>query len=54
MIPDLGQYTVWVLGAYAASLALIAVLVIATLRRGLRVRAALHEVEGRQRARDAG
>ena len=54
MIPDLGKYTIWVLGAYGISLALIAVLLLATIRRGLRVRAALREVEGRQGARDAG
>ncbi|MFN3643878.1 MAG: heme exporter protein CcmD [Gemmobacter sp.] len=48
MIPDLGRHAVWVLSAYGASLALIAVLVGLTLWRAARVRRALRQVEERQ------
>ncbi|MEZ5913055.1 MAG: heme exporter protein CcmD [Paracoccaceae bacterium] len=48
MMPDLGKYAVAVLSAYGASLVLILVLVLATIRRGARVRRQLREVEARQ------
>lgn len=47
-MPELGKYAVTVLGAYGASLVLIAVLVAATLWRGAKMRRALREVEDRQ------
>ena len=52
MMPALGKYAVAVLGAYGASLALIAVLVAVTLWRGRRVRAEMEKVESRM-GRDA-
>ena len=45
MMPDLGKYAVEVLSAYAASLLLLAVLVVLTLRRGRAARAALRQAE---------
>lgn len=48
MMPDLGRYAVWVLGAYGAALILIGGLIALTLWRGARVRAALRQVEARQ------
>jgi heme exporter protein D len=45
MMPELGKYAVEVLSAYAASLALLAALVVLTLRRGRAARAALQEIE---------
>ncbi|HMO08026.1 MAG TPA: heme exporter protein CcmD [Paracoccaceae bacterium] len=48
MMPDLGKYAGAVLGSYAVTLVLVAALVVLTLWRGARVRAALREVEGRQ------
>jgi heme exporter protein D len=52
MMPDLGRYALWVLGAYGASLALIGGLIVLTLWRAARVRAALRQVEDRQGRRD--
>lgn len=48
MIPDLGKYAIAVLGAYAASILLIAVLVVQSLWRGAKVRRALRDVEERR------
>jgi heme exporter protein D len=48
MMPELGKYAVAVLGSYAASVALILLLVALTLWRGAKVKRALDEVEGRQ------
>jgi heme exporter protein D len=48
MIPDLGKYAGPVLGAYAASIVLILLLVGISLWRGARVRRALDEAEARQ------
>ena len=48
MMPELGKYAVAVLGSYAASVALILLLVALTLWRGAKVQRALEEVEGRQ------
>ncbi len=45
MMPDLGKYAVEVLSAYAASLALLAGLVVLTLRRGRAARADLEAAE---------
>ncbi len=45
MMPDLGKYATEVLSAYGASLALLAVLIWLTLRRGKAARAALQDVE---------
>ena len=47
-MPVLGKYAAVVLGAYGLSLALIALLILLTLRRGARMRRALREVEDRQ------
>ncbi len=49
-MPDLGKYAFAVLGSYAIGLGLIAALILVTLWRGARVRAALREVEARQQA----
>ncbi len=51
MMPELGKYAGAVLSAYGASLAILAALVLASIRRGRRIKADLDEVEGR---RDAG
>lgn len=48
MMPDLGKYAGAVLGSYAASIALIIVLVGISLWRAARVRRALQDVENRQ------
>jgi heme exporter protein D len=50
MTPDLGKYAVTVLSAYGASLALLALLILITLRRGRQVRAELERIEGRGKA----
>lgn len=47
MMPDLGKYADAVLSSYAASLFLLAGLVVMTLRRGHKARRALEEVERR-------
>lgn len=47
MMPDLGKYTDTVLSAYGASLVLLLILVVLTLRRGRRLRAELEQVEKR-------
>ena len=44
-MPDLGKYATEVLGAYGVTLMLMAGLVVFTLRRGKRARAALKEIE---------
>lgn len=44
-MPDLGKYAVEVMSAYAASLILLAVLVLWTLRRGRAARADLARAE---------
>ncbi|MBU0781661.1 heme exporter protein CcmD [Loktanella salsilacus] len=44
-MPDLGKYAFEVLTAYAASIAVLAVLIGASLRRSRRVKAALEAVE---------
>jgi heme exporter protein D len=47
MMPDLGKYAGVVLGAYGAAIVLIGGLVVLTLWRGARVRAALRLAEAR-------
>lgn len=47
-MPDLGSYAVPVLLAYGASLGLLALLVIASVVKGRRVRAAMEAVEARR------
>lgn len=47
MMPDLGKYTDTVLSAYAASIALLILLVAISLWRGRRVRARLADTEKR-------
>ncbi len=49
MIPELGKYAEAVLSSYAASIVLLAGLVILSLRKGRRARRALEEIEQRQR-----
>ena len=44
-MPDLGKYAVEVLSAYAASLLLLAALILLTLRRGRAARAELQQIE---------
>ena len=44
-MPDLGKYAVEVLPAYAASLLLLAALILLTLRRGRAARAELQQIE---------
>lgn len=44
-MPDLGKYIVEVLASYGASLALLAVIVLLTLRRGRAARLALQKAE---------
>ncbi|MCX7565049.1 heme exporter protein CcmD [Sulfitobacter sp. F26169L] len=44
-MPDLGKYAEAVLGAYGLSLLLLAALLILTLRRGKKARAALRRIE---------
>lgn len=47
MMPDLGKYADTVLSAYAASIVLLVLLVVLTLRRGRRIRAEMAAVEKR-------
>ena len=48
MMPDLGEYTVEVLSAYGVSIALLIAVIWLSLRRSLKVRAQLAEVEARR------
>jgi heme exporter protein D len=47
MIPDLGKYTDTVLTSYAASIVLLAALVVLSVLRGRKVRAEMEKVEQR-------
>jgi heme exporter protein D len=47
-MPDLGEYRLWVLGSYAASVLLIAGLIALSFWQRARVKRALDEVEARQ------
>lgn len=49
MIPDLGKYTVTVLGSYGATLVLLVGLIVVTLARGRRVKRALEAQEERMK-----
>lgn len=49
MIPDLGKYADVVLGAYAVSLVLLVALVAVTFWRAAKVKAALRDIEARQK-----
>ena len=51
MIPDLGRYAFEVTMAYGVSLALLAGIVVLSIRQGRRTRRALEEAE--KRAKDA-
>lgn len=45
MMPDLGKYSEAVLSSYAATLLLLALLVLITLHKGRKARRALNEIE---------
>lgn len=49
MMPDLGKYAGTVLSSYAATLALLFLLVLITLYQGRKARRALEEIEKRRR-----
>ena len=49
MMPDFGRYAGTVLGAYGVTLALIAMIVAASLVRAVRVRRRLAAIEARRR-----
>lgn len=48
MMPDLGKYAFTVLGAYGASIGLLAALVALSLWRGAKVRRQLEQIEERR------
>lgn len=48
-MPDLGTYAVPVLSAYGTTIAIIALLIWASWRRGRKVREELHTLEGRRK-----
>ena len=48
MMPDLGKYAFAVLSSYGVTIALLMVIVLASLRRARKVRAALDEIEHRR------
>ncbi|MDQ2089171.1 heme exporter protein CcmD [Marimonas arenosa] len=50
MMPELGKYAFAVLSSYGVAITLITVLVLGTLWRSRRVKAALDEVEARRKA----
>ncbi|UYV38812.1 heme exporter protein CcmD [Rhodobacteraceae bacterium D3-12] len=49
MMPDLGKYAFAVLSSYGLSIGLIIVLVLASIGRSRRVKAALEDVEKRRK-----
>lgn len=51
MMPDLGKYAVTVLGAYAASLVLLAAIVLLSLWQARQVKRRLDEAERRRGSR---
>ena len=53
-MPDLGKYSVDVLGSYGVTIVLTALLVLYVWRRSVRVKKALRAVEERQRATKDG
>lgn len=48
MMPDLGKYAFAVLSSYGVTIALLIVIVMASLYRARKVRAALDEIESRR------
>lgn len=48
MMPDLGKYAFAVLSSYGVTIALLIVIVMASLLRARKVRAALDEIENRR------
>lgn len=48
MMPELGKYAVAVIGSYAATVLLLAALVMVSLWQSARVKRTLREVEARQ------
>ena len=48
MMPELGKYAFAVLASYGASFGLLAVVVVASIHQGRRVKRELAEVEARQ------
>ncbi len=52
MMPDLGKYADTVLSSYAASILLLALLVVATVWRGRRVRAEMERLEQERKSRN--
>lgn len=54
MMPDLGKYAFEVLSSYAASLALLAMIVALTVWQGRRIKRRLAEVEARAGERADG
>jgi heme exporter protein D len=53
-MPELGRYAATVLGAYGVTLALLAVLIVLTLRRAAKVRRELAAIEARDPRRTDG
>lgn len=51
-MPDLGKYAVEVLSAYAATIAILAVLIVATWAQSRSTKAALKEAEARNKNND--
>ncbi|SNS54868.1 heme exporter protein CcmD [Antarctobacter heliothermus] len=49
MMPELGKYAATVLASYGVSIALLLLLVLASVRRARKVRANLERIEERQR-----
>lgn len=47
-MPDLGKYAFEVLSSYGVTLALLAIIVLVSLRRARKVRAGLEKVENRK------
>jgi heme exporter protein D len=52
-MPDLGPYALWVLAAYAVSLALLAAITVASIWQARRTRAALQALEADRASRRA-
>lgn len=54
MLPELGKYSFYVLGSYAATLAVLAGLVLASWRASVRARRELERLEARHGRRRGG
>ncbi|MEN8657573.1 heme exporter protein CcmD [Marivita sp.] len=48
MMPELGKYAFAVLSSYGVTIVLLSVIVLASVRRARKVRAALDEIESRR------